>query len=80
MSSTTDTIESIINQARTLLPGNAFTREIESGFRAVLQSQLHKLGGVSQDEFDAQVEVLRRSREKIDTLERQLDELLQQQR
>lgn len=77
--SNAETIDRIIQQARELFPGNAFTREIEKNFRALLQSQLRKLDMVSREEFDAQVEVLRRSREKIDTLEQQLAALTEQQ-
>ena len=76
--SKTDTIDAIIQQARMLLPGNDFTQDVEKNFRAMLQSQLQKLDVVSRDEFDAQVEVLRRSREKIDHLEQQLAELVEQ--
>lgn len=77
--SSTDTIDRIIQQARTLLPGSAFSSEIEKNFRALLQSQLKQLDMVSREEFEAQVEVLRRSREKIDQLEQQLELLMQQQ-
>lgn len=76
--SPTDTIDSIVQQAKGLFPRGDFSREVEKNFRALLQSQLRKLDLVSRDEFDAQVEVLRRSREKIDRLEQQLQELLEQ--
>lgn len=62
-----------------LLPGSAFSSDFEKNFRALLQSQLKQLDMVSREEFEAQVEVLRRSREKIDQLEQQLDALMQQQ-
>lgn len=75
----TDTIERIIEQARALLPGPAFSQEIEKNFRALLQSQLKQLDMVSRDEFEAQVAVLQRSREKIDQLEQQLAALMEQQ-
>lgn len=77
--SSAETIERIIQQARALLPGSAFSNEIEKNFRALLQSQLKHLDLVSREEFEAQAEVLRRSREKIDQLEQQLDRLMQQQ-
>ena len=46
--------------------------------RAVIQSTVSKLDIVSREEFDAQVAVLHRSREKIDQLEQQLKELSEQ--
>lgn len=76
--SSADTIERIIEQARNLLPGGTLSREIESNFRALLQAQLKQMDVVSRDEFDAQVAVLKRSREKIDELEQQLAALMEQ--
>lgn len=74
-----DTIDGIIQKTRQLMSGNAFTQEFENNFRALLQSQLKHLDLVSREEFEAQCEVLRRSREKIDELEQQLAQLLEQQ-
>lgn len=76
--SSADTIESIIEQARQLLPGGALSREIEKNFRALLQAQLKQMDVVSRDEFEAQLAVLQRSREKIDQLEQQLAALMEQ--
>ncbi len=74
-----DTADTIVQQLRNLFPDSQFTREVERNVRAVVQSQLHKLDLVSREEFEAQAQVLQRSREKIDRLERQLAELMEQQ-
>lgn len=73
-----DTIDSIIQKTRQLISGNDFTQEVEKNFRAMLQSQLRQMDMVSRDEFEAQCEVLHRSREKIDQLETQLAQLMEQ--
>ena len=49
--------------------------ELQRNIRALLQSGLSNLDVVSREEFDAQVAVLQRSREKIDQLEAMLAEL-----
>ena len=47
----------------------------EKEFRAVLEGVLHKLNLVSREEFEAQQAVLARTREKIEVLEKQVEEL-----
>ncbi len=73
-----DSIDSIVQQLRGLFPDAEFSRELEHNMRAVIQSQLRKMELVTREEFDAQVAVLERSREKIDQLEQQLAELMDQ--
>ncbi len=50
----------------------AFRDDLERNFRAVLQSGLAKLDLVSRQEFDIQSAVLRRSRERLEELERRI--------
>jgi BMFP domain-containing protein YqiC len=50
-------------------------QDLESNFRAVLQSGLTKLDLVTRREFDVQAGVLKRTREKLETLETRLTEL-----
>lgn len=76
--STSDRIEAFINQAKSLLPNGSVSADIEKNLRALLQSTFSKLDVVSREEFDAQVAVLQRSREKIEVLEAQLEELRRQ--
>ena len=49
--------------------------DIESNFRTLLQNGLDKLDLVTREEFDVQRKVLERTREKLDRLETELDEL-----
>jgi len=44
-------------------------QETEKHLKSVLQAGLEKLDVVSRDEFDAQVRVLQRTREKLEKLE-----------
>ena len=53
--------------------GRAFetspAKDVEKNVKALLKSGLSRLDLVTREEFDIQVEVLRRTREKIETLE-----------
>ncbi len=53
--------------------------DIESKFKAVLQAKLSSLDFVSREEFDVQRQVLLRTREKLDALELQVQQLLAEQ-
>ena len=76
--SLSDDLDHIIHDIKALLPGSLPGSDAERKLRSLLQSQLSKLGVVSREQFEAQAEVLRRSREKIDQLERQLADIQQQ--
>ena len=58
--------------------GASFKDDAQRNLRAVIQSAFSKLDIVSREEFDAQVAVLKRSREKIEQLEQQLATLSEQ--
>lgn len=59
--------------ADSLPPGLAALRsDLEQNFRAVLQSGLAKLDLVTRQEFDVQAAVLRRSRERLEELEKRI--------
>ena len=49
-----------------------FKEGVEENFKAAVKSAFEKLDLVSRDEFDAQVKVLERTREKVDALEKEL--------
>lgn len=49
--------------------------DLEDGFRTVLQSGLNKLDLVSREDFEVQEAVLQRTREKLEALEKRLEEL-----
>ena len=54
---------------------NSPISDIEENINALLQSTFTKLELVSREEFDVQTQVLKRTREKIEELERKLDAL-----
>lgn len=47
-------------------------QDIQQKFRDILQSTFNKLDLVTREEFDTQVKVLQRTREKVDQLEKTL--------
>jgi len=49
--------------------------DLDKNIHALLQSAFTKLALVSREEFDVQTEVLRRTREKLEALEKKLAEL-----
>lgn len=73
----TKQIEGLIQQLLDAIPPGvrALPGEIEKNFRAILQSSFAKLDLVTREEFDAQVRVLHRTREKLDALEKELQAL-----
>lgn len=59
--------------AESVPPGlQALRHDLEQNFRAVLQSGLAKLDLVTRQEFDIQAAVLRRSRERLEELEKRI--------
>ena len=64
--------------AGALPPGlAALKNDLEQNFKAVLQSGLAKLDLVTRQEFDVQAGVLRRSRERLEELEKRIAALEQ---
>ena len=68
-------LEEIAKQVSDSMPEGvkSFGEEIERKVKQVLQSKLSQLDMVSREEFEAQTQVLLRTREKIATLEARLD-------
>jgi len=50
--------------------------DVEAKVKAVLQAKLSQLDFVSREEFDVQRQVLLRTREKLDALEAQVQQLM----
>jgi len=64
--------------AEAVPPGlTALKNDLEQNFKAVLQSGLAKLDLVTRQEFDVQAGVLKRSRERLEELEKRLAALEQ---
>ena len=55
-------------------PGPVF-EQLDGSAKSLLQSALTRLDVVSREEFDAQTAVLKRTRERLEALEKQLAEL-----
>jgi len=77
---TPEIIAQIGRQIATALPQTAkdTQQEIEKNVRAILQATINKLDLVSRDEFDAQLVVLKRTREKLEQMELTLSKLEQE--
>ena len=52
----------------------AMQKDLESNFRSVLAAGLSKLDLVTREEFEVQQAVLARTREKLEALEKRLEE------
>ena len=53
--------------------------DIEKNINMALQNAFAKMDLVTRDEFDAQTKVLARTRERLQALEKELQELIKQQ-
>ena len=51
-------------------------KDIQQKFKEVLQSAFAHMDLVTRDEFDVQSKVLARTREKLDLIQKQVDELM----
>ena len=72
-----DSIESLAKRISALLPADVtpVKEDIESSIHSLLQGTLSKMQLVTREEFDVQSEVLQRTRDKLERLEKQLAEL-----
>lgn len=70
-------LESIAQQLHNALPQGLKNvgNDLEEKFKQILQAQLAKLDVVTREEFEVQSQVLLRTREKLNELEKRLDEL-----
>ena len=58
-----------------MVSGSAVKGEVDKSVRALAQSALSRLDMVSREEFDAQAEILNRTRSRVVTLEAELEAL-----
>lgn len=74
-------LEDLAKKLYESLPQNIqnIEQDIKQQFKEILQSTFTHLDLVTREEFDVQVKVLARSREKIDALEKAVSRLLQEQ-
>ena len=76
-----NTFDDLAKKITGLLPGSVvqLQQDLESNIKALLQSSLAKMNLVTREEFDVQEALLQRTREKLDKLEKLLQELEQKQ-
>lgn len=74
-------IEDIARQIGSSLPPKLreMADDVEQKVKTVLQAKLSQLDFVSREEFDVQRQVLLRTREKLEALEQQVQQLLADQ-
>ena len=74
-----DELNNLARKITSLLPDNVqqMQDDLESNIHALLQNTLAKMNLVTREEFDVQAALLQRTREKLEKLERLLDELEQ---
>ena len=70
-------ISDVISQVNDLVGNSGLRDEVDRNVKALVQSSLNRLDVVSREEFDAQTEILRRTRAQVEALEQQLAELTQ---
>lgn len=73
-------LESLAQQLHNALPQSLKNvgNDLEEKFKQILQAQLAKLDVVTREEFDVQSQVLLRTREKLNELEKRLDAFTQE--
>jgi ubiquinone biosynthesis accessory factor UbiK len=72
-----NTLDELTHKITALLPNNMkqVQHDVETDVHALLQSALSKMNLVTREEFDVQAALLARTREKLDRLEKALQNL-----
>ena len=65
----------ILQQVSELVGGSNVKGEVDKSVRSLAQSVLSRLDMVSREEFDAQTEILKRTRSRVAALESELEVL-----
>ncbi len=70
-------LEELTKRISSLIPGDVkhVQNDIENNVRSLLQSTLTKMNLVTREEFDVQSAVLQKTREKLEQLEKQVEQL-----
>ncbi|MFY7697400.1 MAG: accessory factor UbiK family protein [Legionella sp.] len=73
--------EELAKKLYTVLPSSLqnIENEVQQKFKDILQIAFTRMDLVTREEFDIQVKLLARTREKVDALQRQVDNLLLEQ-
>lgn len=70
-------IGEVIQQVNEIVGSSSIKTEVDKSVRSLAQSALQRLDVVSREEFDAQTEVLKRTRAKVISLEAELEAMNQ---
>jgi hypothetical protein len=70
-------LEQVNQQVSQILSNSPFT-DVEKNVKAIIMAVFNKLDLVTREEFDIQQKVLAATREKLEKLEQQLDDLTKQ--
>jgi len=72
-----ESLEQLSKRISSLIPGDLkhMQGDIENNIHSLLQSSLTKMNLVTREEFDVQSAVLQRTREKLEKLEKQVEQL-----
>ena len=72
-----NTLDELTHKITALLPENMkqMQHDVESNVHALLQSALSKMNLVTREEFDVQTALLARTREKLDRLEKVMQDM-----
>ena len=75
-----EAIEELSRRISSLIPGDLkhMQDDFENNIRSLLQSSLSKMNLVTREEFDVQSAVLQRTREKLEQLEKEVEQLTKQ--
>ena len=65
----------VLQHVNELVSSSGIKGEVDKGVRALAQSALARLDVVSREEFDAQADILKRTRAKVVALEAELEDL-----
>ena len=70
-------LDDLARQLADAVPRNlkAIGEDLERNFKSLLQTGLGKMDLVTREEYDLQVAVLQRTREKLEALEERIEEL-----
>ncbi|MFT6288890.1 MAG: BMFP domain-containing protein YqiC [Alcanivorax sp.] len=68
-------LSEVLQQLSELVGDSGIKGEVDKSVRSLAQSALQRLDMVSREEFDAQSEILQRTRAKVNELESELEAL-----
>lgn len=75
MQANSEQLESLIEKISSIASNSTLNIDVKKNIRALLQSSFSNMNLVSREEFEAQSAVLARTREKLEKLEAQLEQL-----